>query len=89
MAANPIKAWKCLSCGRIDDPRPCVGDCRHEQEEFVLAAEHDAEVAALRKLALRIASATPRAGEWEDAYRKLQCAARKLLSPRGRPRGDG
>ena len=88
MAANRIKVWQCVGCGRIDDPRPCVGICRDERAEYVLAAEHDAELTPLVQLARRIALTTPRAGEWESTYRAMQRAARELLSPGCRPPAD-
>ena len=86
MAVDRIKVWQCVGCGRIDDPQPCVGICRDEKVEYVLAASHDAELArvraetaALRQLARSIAFTTPREGEWESSWRALQQRARKLL----------
>jgi hypothetical protein len=79
MSADRIKVWQCVGCGRIDDPRPCVGICRDEKVEYVLASGHERQLAALLQLARRIAFTTPRDGEWESSYRALQERARKLL----------
>lgn len=79
MESQRIKVWQCVGCGRIDDPRPCVGVCRDAKVEYVLAADHDAEVGELRALARLIATTTPREGEWERTYRALQARARKLV----------
>jgi hypothetical protein len=90
MEATRIKVWQCVGCGRIDDPQPCIGVCRDQKVEYVRAAEHDAEVAALHaqavamhELALSIANTTPRGGEWERGYRALQERARTLLARSG------
>jgi hypothetical protein len=77
--ANTIKVWQCVGCGRIDDPQPCVGICRDVKVEYVLAADHEAELKALRDVVRVIATTTPRAGEWESAWRALQQQARKAL----------
>ena len=57
------KVWECIGCGRIDDPRPCVGICRDSKVEYVLAADHDRAVAALLDVVRTIATTNPRAGE--------------------------
>ena len=73
------KAWQCTGCGRLDDPRPCVGVCRDQKVEYVLAREHDVAIAALARLARMIASTTPRAGEHERHWLALQREARRIL----------
>ena len=86
-----IKVWQCVGCGRIDDPQPCVGICRDEKREYVPAADHDAAMAEaraeledLRRIALELATITPRAGQWERSYRALQQRARvALVNDRG------
>ena len=79
MEADRIKVWQCAGCGRIDDPRPCIGVCRDEKVEYVLAVDHDREVRALRSLVEALAATTPRSGQWERTYRALQERARALL----------
>lgn len=87
MAAEVHKAWQCIGCGRIDDPRPCVGVCRDQKVEYVLASEHRAELdrltaamQALRDVVQRIALTTPHAGEAETTWRALQQRARQALA---------
>jgi hypothetical protein len=72
-----------VGCGRIDDPRPCVGICRDVKVEYVLAAEHDKAIAALVKLARAIALTTPREGECLRHWRALQLQARRALESVG------
>ena len=79
-----IKVWRCVGCGRIDHPQPCVGICRDTKAELVDAADYDAlqsRIAALEALLRRIAFTTPRAGESEGAWRVFQRDARALLLP--------
>ena len=73
------KVWQCIGCGRIEDPRPCVGICRDEKAEYVLAREHDRAVAALRGVAEMIARSTPREGEALRHWLALQERARAAL----------
>jgi len=74
------KVWECIGCGRIDDPQPCVGICRDQKVEYVLAADHDRAVAELAAIARIIATTTPRAGELERHWSALQARARKALA---------
>jgi hypothetical protein len=83
MAVERIKVWQCAGCGRIDDPRPCVGICRDVKAEYVLAAEHDRAVEALVKLARAIALTTPREGECRRHWLALQETARRALAALG------
>ena len=85
-----IKAWQCIGCGRVDAPQNCVGICEDRKVEFVYASEHEdamaclelasSQVRALSALVQRLASTTPRSGEWEQSYRALQAQARALLA---------
>jgi hypothetical protein len=72
--------WECEGCGRIDDPRPCVGVCRDRKVEYVLAAEYEREVAALRRVLEVIAHTTPRDGEALRHWKALQQRARRVLA---------
>ena len=72
--------WECIGCGRIDDPRPCVGICRDRKVEYVLAADHDRAVAALLEIVRIIATTTPRPGEAEGHWFALQARARAALA---------
>jgi len=48
---EPIPAWQCIGCGRIEAPQTCIGVCQDRRVEFVYASEHaeaEAELAAVR-----------------------------------------
>jgi hypothetical protein len=79
MPVERRKVWQCIGCGRIDDPQPCVGICRDEKVDYVLASEHDAAVKALVALARAIAQTTPREGECVRHWKALQAQARRAL----------
>jgi len=54
---EPIRAWQCIGCGRIEAPQTCIGVCQDRRVEFVYASDHaetEAELAAVRQ-ALEIA----------------------------------
>jgi hypothetical protein len=79
---DTLKVWQCIGCGRIDHPQPCVGICQDRKVELVLAADYALaaeRISALEALLSRIAFTTPRAGQWEAAWRALQADARALL----------
>jgi hypothetical protein len=88
--SDPIKAWQCIGCGRIEAPQNCVGICQDRRVEFVYASEHAetereltearGERDALHSLVRRLAWSRPRDGEWERSYRVLQAQARALLT---------
>jgi predicted amino acid racemase len=88
-----VTGWRCIGCGRIDAPRPCVGVCQDRPVEIVLATDYDEtakdltaareEMAALRALVYQIAHTTPRDGQWEGTYRALQERALELLERKG------
>jgi hypothetical protein len=73
------RVWECVGCGRIDDPRPCVGICRDQKVEYVLAADHDRQVEALARVLRTIALTTPREGEALRHWKALQAEARGAL----------
>jgi hypothetical protein len=77
-----IAGWRCIGCGKVDAPQPCVGVCQDRKVELVLAGDYDALLARTQELesALAlIARITPREGEWEASWRALQERARQLL----------
>ena len=79
-----IQGWRCIGCGKVDAPRPCIGVCQDRRAELVLAADYDAVIArveALEAFAKLIAHLTPRDGEWEASWRALQGKAQRLLEP--------
>lgn len=89
-----VKAWQCIGCGRIEAPQTCIGVCEYRRADFVYAFEHDQVVAqavearrradVLEALVRRLASTTPRTGEWERSYRTLQDQARRALAALGK-----
>ena len=83
MAIERRKVWQCIGCGRIEDPRPCVGICRDEKAEYVLAADHDRAMAALLEVVRMIALTTPREGEARRHWTALQAQARRALAESG------
>jgi hypothetical protein len=80
MTLERRKVWQCIGCGRIEDPRPCVGICQDRTEEYVLAAEHDRAVEALARVVRTIALTTPREGEALRHWKALQERARSALA---------
>lgn len=80
MAAERRRVWQCIGCGRIEDPRPCVGICRDEPAEYVLAADHHHAIEALSRVVRAIAQTTPREGEAVRHWKALQARAREALA---------
>ena len=77
-----IAGWRCIGCGKVDAPQPCVGVCQDRKVELVLAGDYDALLARTQELesALAlIARITPRDGEWKASWRALQERARQVL----------
>jgi hypothetical protein len=85
--ALAIETWRCLTCGRIEAPQPCLGVCIKHPADMIAADVHApvrtqaeaafAELARLTELVRRIAHTTPRAGQ----------AARTLGALRDETRG--
>jgi len=83
---DTIEGWRCIGCGRVDAPRPCIGVCEDRRVELVLAQDY-AELAwrvqELEEALALIARVTPKAGQLEDSWLALQARARKLLDAGG------
>ncbi|MCW5568418.1 MAG: hypothetical protein KIS84_09335 [Dokdonella sp.] len=87
--AERLMVWRCIGCGRIEGPQPCIGVCEDRKAELVNASDYDdalARLAAARArtqpliaLVRQLAGTTPREGEWESTYRALQARARETL----------
>ncbi len=85
-----VEAWRCIGCGRIEAPQPCIGVCEDRKVRLVDAADHEAALAllheaeeraaALEGLVRRLARTRPRAGAWEQSYRALQEEAQRALT---------
>ena len=80
MTIERRKVWQCIGCGRIEDPQPCVGICRDERAEYVLARDHERVLAELVKVARAIALTTPREGECARHWQALQEQAKRALA---------
>lgn len=89
--ASPfVEAWRCIGCGRIEAPRPCIGICEDRKVRLVDAVRHEAallrlrdaesRVGALEGVVRRLAQTRPRAGAWEQSYRALQDEAQGALA---------
>jgi hypothetical protein len=88
--AGRIPAWQCIGCGKIDGPQTCIGVCEDRKVEFVYASDYDEALAraalirrraeALEAIVRRLASTTPRDGEWERSYRAMQEQARRAMA---------
>ncbi len=35
-----IQGWRCIGCGKVDAPRPCIGVCQDKRVELVLAEDY-------------------------------------------------
>lgn len=85
-----VSVWRCIGCGRIEAPQPCIGVCQDRKVDLVEAAVHDevlAERDRLREqlrvmmgLVRQLAHTLPRDGEWERTYRALQAQAGRALA---------
>ncbi len=66
-----VEAWRCIGCGRIEGPQPCIGVCEDRKVRLVFAADYEAALALLREteekaaalegLVRRLAQTRPRA----------------------------
>ena len=84
-----FEAWRCIGCGRIEAPQPCIGVCQDRKVRFVDAADYEDAIARLRKaeeqtdaleaIVTRLAHTRPRAGAWEQSYKALQDEAQRVL----------
>lgn len=88
-----ITVWRCIGCGKIEGPQPCVGICQDRRVEMVFGDAHDAAMAEAGRLAGRVVAmeallrrllhTTPRDGAWEDSWREFQRQARAALAADG------
>jgi hypothetical protein len=79
-----IQGWRCIGCGKVDAPRPCIGVCQDRKVELVDAKDYDALAARVRELEAAlalIARITPREGELASSWSAQQERARGLLKP--------
>jgi hypothetical protein len=87
---EPITAWQCVGCGRLEAPQTCIGVCQDRKVEVIGAWDYaevraaldeaNERIAALEAFLSRVARIEPRTGRWAESYRALQTQARKLLN---------
>jgi acyl carrier protein phosphodiesterase len=77
-----IDGWRCIGCGKVDAPRPCIGVCTDKRVQLVLAedyAEAVYRVEQLEEALALIARITPKADKLEASWLALQARAKQLL----------
>ena len=87
---DPIPAWQCIGCGRIEAPQTCIGVCQDKKVFLVTMQDHQealdaiqqliGEIDSMQRVLTRIARSTPREGQWEASYLAVQAEARTLLA---------
>ena len=77
-----IEGWRCIGCGKVDAPRPCIGVCQDKRVELVLAEDY-AELAwrveQLEEALALIARISPKPEKLDASWAALQARARALL----------
>jgi hypothetical protein len=94
LEAPVFDVWRCIGCGRIEAPQPCIGVCEDRKVRMVEFADYAAVVSrlddatdtlgALQAVLRRITLTKPRDGQWERSYRALQAEARRTIVAMGR-----
>jgi len=85
LTTERIAGWRCIGCGKVDAPQPCIGICQDRKVELVLAGDYDAllaRTAELESVLALIARITPRDEEWKASWEALQQRARQVLGRR-------
>jgi len=85
LTTERIAGWRCIGCGKVDAPQPCIGICQDRKVELVLAGDYDAllaRTAELESVLTLIARITPRDEEWKASWEALQQRARQVLGGR-------
>jgi len=85
LTTERIAGWRCIGCGKVDAPQPCIGICQDRKVELVLAGDYDAllaRTAELESVLALIARITPRDEEWKASWAALQQRARQVLGGR-------
>lgn len=77
-----IEGWRCIGCGKVDAPRPCIGVCTDRRVELVLAEDYAAlamRVEQLEEALALIARTTPKPDRLADSWQALQARAKQPL----------
>ncbi|HET9033331.1 MAG TPA: hypothetical protein VFN25_10550 [Dokdonella sp.] len=87
---DPIPAWQCIGCGRIEAPQTCIGVCQDRKVFLVPMTDYQealdtiqqllGEIDSMQRVLTRLACSTPREGQWEVSYRAAQVEAKALLA---------
>jgi len=83
-----FEGWQCVGCGKIDVDRPCIGVCRDQRVQLVLAEDYHRLLArnkVLESIARRLQFSKPHADAWEASFKALQDEATRILSDAGAP----
>ena len=84
-----VSAWKCIGCGRVEAPQPCIGVCSDRKVELVDARDYETVMEKLKNLqeeheklvqfVRMMARNKPHEDRWEESYRHLQALAEEIL----------
>ena len=66
-----VEAWRCIGCGRIEAPQPCIGVCEYRKARFGDAVDHEAALQLL--------------GEAQERGKALEILVRRLAQTRPEP----
>lgn len=80
-----LHAWRCIGCGKLEMPQPCIGVCKDRKVELVSASDYDALATRLEefeRFVRFVASVTPRPEALEATVLAFREKARRLLGPR-------
>jgi len=77
-----IQGWRCIGCGKVEAPAPCIGVCEDRRVELVRAQDCGELAWRVREREAAVgvvARVTPTAGGLEASWRAFQERARRLL----------
>lgn len=84
-----LTAWRCIGCGKVEAPQPCIGVCSDRKVELVEARDYDMALARIARVEAErdrlleflrmMARNKPHEDCWESSYRHLQALAESML----------
>jgi glycine cleavage system regulatory protein len=87
---DPIPAWQCIGCGRIEAPQTCIGVCQDRKVFLVSLQDYQealdqvqrmiGEIDAMQSLITRLAHTSPHESQFETSWCAVQADARSLLA---------
>lgn len=78
-----LQGWRCIGCGKVEAPQPCIGVCQDRPFRFVAVEAHESlqhRIAALEAVLALIAHTTPHAYKLPASWQALQQQARDALA---------